>query len=437
MSPREAMAPNAAAQTPLRRFAAIGVGVTVVDVGLLLAGARLIDRPVLVADAAAISVAAVVSWVANRSITFADDPAVRWVKSPGSFVATVAVGGAVDIAVLALASKVLDLDSTGSLLGAKVAAVGVAALFRAFVYRSVLFNEVRAELTTRIDRPPAPGTVRLSVVVPAYYEEERITATIARLRSDLAAIAGDGGLEIVVVDDGSTDGTAAAARSGGADQVVVQPQNRGKGAAVRAGMMAARGRTIAFTDADLAYAPEQLERLLAEVEDGWDVVVGNRHHQDTTTVVKAPWIREVGGRIINRFTYAVLLGHHRDTQCGIKAFRSDVARLLFSKARIDGFAFDVEIFHLVERYHLSLTEVPVSVENSDQSTVHVARDASRLLRDLLRVLRGGRKGWYDLDPAEALLSGDPLSGPVRRRLAGVRGGTDADDVRRPLAGEPS
>src|SRR5581483_4099171 len=101
-------------------------------------------------------------------------------------------------------------------------------------------------------------------------------------------------------------------------------------------------------------------------------------------------------RLFNMFTLVVLLGAYRDTQCGIKAFRSDVAHLLFSKARIDGFAFDVELFHLAERYHLSLTEVPVSVENSTVSTVHVARDATRLLRDLLRVLRGGRKGWYDL-----------------------------------------
>ena len=175
-------------------------------------------------------------------------------------------------------------------------------------------------------------------------------------------------------------------------------------------MMVARGRTVAFTDADLAYAPSQLLGLLKEIEAGWDVVVGNRHHAETTTLVKAPWIRVAGNRIINSFTYAVLLGHHRDTQCGIKAFRSDVARLLFSKARIDGFAFDVEIFHMVERYHLSLTEVPVSVENSDVSTVHVARDASRLIRDLLRVLRGGRIGWYDLTPTEAaaLVSAPPL-----------------------------
>jgi glycosyltransferase involved in cell wall biosynthesis len=335
---------------------------------------------------------------------------VRWVSSPVTFVLTALLGAVVDLAVLGVGLVLFHPHGALPLLGLKVVAVAVAAGFRALVYRSVLFNRVRADLATRVDRGQAPGAFRLTVVVPAYREEARIGHTVERLRTELADLAGPDALEIVVVDDGSGDGTADAAQAAGADQVLRQPRNLGKGAAVRAGMMVGRGRTIAFTDADLAYPPGQLMRLLAEVEQGWDVVVGNRHHRDTDTLVEAPWIREVGGRIINRFTYAVLLGHHRDTQCGIKAFRSDVARLLFAKARIDGFAFDVEIFHLVERYHLSLTEVPVAVENSTVSTVHVARDASRLIRDLLRVLRGGRKGWYDLDDTEARSLRRPSSG---------------------------
>jgi glycosyltransferase involved in cell wall biosynthesis len=170
---------------------------------------------------------------------------------------------------------------------------------------------------------------------------------------------------------------------------------------VRTGVLAAHGRTVAFTDADLAYPPGQIVRLLEQVEDGWDVVVGSRRHTDTTTLVRARRLREVGGRVINRFTHAVLLGNYRDTQCGLKAFRSDIALLLFGKSRVDGFAFDVELFHLVERYHLSLTEVPVEVANTGRSTVRVARDGLRLLRDLLRILRDGRRGAYDLTPAES------------------------------------
>ncbi|WP_254127204.1 glycosyltransferase [Aquihabitans sp. G128] len=248
--------------------------------------------------------------------------------------------------------------------------------------------------------PPAPGGPRLSIVIPAYLEAERIGATIERVRTELAPVVGAGDLEVVVVDDGSSDGTADAARRAGADQVVAQPVNRGKGAAVRAGVLAATGRTVAFTDADLAYGPEQVARLLLAVEDGWDVVVGSRYHDDTTTVVRAPRLREVGGRVINAATRLVLVGHHGDTQAGLKAFRSDVAQVLFGHARVDGFAFDVELFLLVERYGFSLTEVPVEVENSDRSTVRVARDALRLLVDLARIDRTARRGAYDLEPGE-------------------------------------
>ena len=107
------------------------------------------------------------------------------------------------------------------------------------------------------------------------------------------------------------------------------------------------------------------------------------------------------------------LGQHRDTQCGLKAFRSDVARLIFTHGRVDGFAFDVEVFHLVERYHLSLTEVPVTIENSGRSSVHVVRDALRLVGDLFRVRQWSVEGRYDLtadDLLDAASRGAPQPG---------------------------
>ena len=263
-----------------------------------------------------------------------------------------------------------------------------------------LHSEVLRTLSTPRSTSPAPGGHRLSVIVPAYGEAGAIGAAIVRIRTELTAVADDGGLEVVVVDDGSGDGTADAARAAGADRVLEFPENRGKGAAVRAGMLAASGRTLVFTDADLSYAPAQIERLLTSVESGWDVVVGNRHHEGSTTIVAAGALRQVGGRVINLATRAVLVGPHQDTQCGLKAFRSDVARVIFGHSRVDGFAFDVEIIHLVERFGLSLREVEVEVVNSDRSTVHVARDAVLLLADLVRIRRWAAKGAYDLRPAE-------------------------------------
>ena len=262
---------------------------------------------------------------------------------------------------------------------------------------------MRAMQHQRVERGVPPGDVRLTVVVPAYQEGPQAGHAVRGLRAALASVADDGGLEIIVVDDGSSDSTADEARSAGADSVLVLPRNRGKGAAVRAGMLAARGRAVAYTDADLSYPPEQILGLLKLVEDGWDAVVGSRRHVDTMTLVRARRLREVSGRVFNVLTSIVLNGQYRDTQCGLKAFRSDVARVIFSKQRLDGFAFDVEIFHLAERYQLSLTETPVTLANSTRSTVHVVDAAVRMMRDLARVRRWAASGLYDLDEREAVL----------------------------------
>ncbi len=385
----------------LRRFASIGVIATLVDVGVLVLMARGLGLIVVVADVIALTVAAVVSFFLHRQVTFGRDPAVRWVDRPLAFVMVATVAGAVDVVVLRALVEVTGWESAAALVAAKLPAIAVASVVRFVAYRWVLFGVVRAELAERSDRPPAPGSARLSVVVPAYREADRIGATVARIRTELAPTVTGPDLEVVVVDDGSGDGTADAARAAGADVVVVQPENRGKGAAVRAGVLAAHGRTVAFTDADLSYPPAQLADLLAEVEAGWDMVVGSRVHTETATLVRARAVRELGGRVINLATHTVLLGAHRDTQCGLKAFRSDVARSLFSRARIDGFAFDVELFHLAERDRLSLREVPVRVANAERSSVRVVRDGLLIVRDLARIVRNGRAGLYDqpVDPA--------------------------------------
>ena len=384
----------------LRRFAAVGLLLTAVDIGIVLALRIGVGLPVIVADAIAIAVASGLSFGLHRLVTFADDPRIRWVHQPGAFVAISLAAGVLDVAVLrtvvAITNQSRDLDG---LLVAKAIALGCAALVRLVGYRLVLFESVREAQAHRADRGPAPGRARLSVVIPAFREEDRIAATLTQLRSDLAELGPDG-VEVIVVDDGSPDGTADAARAAGADQVIELTPNRGKGAAVRAGVLAATGRTVAFLDADLSYAPSQLLRLLAEVEAGWDMVVGSRRHVETTTLVRAGRLREAGGRAINALTMAVLLGQYRDTQCGIKAFRSDAARLMFGRARVDRFAFDVELFHLAERYRLSLAEVPVSLASSSSSTVRVGLDALRVLRDIFRIRRWASRGEYDLTAAE-------------------------------------
>jgi putative flippase GtrA len=371
-----------------RRFAAVSVVVTLVDLAVL-AVAREVGLAVVVADAAAVVAASLLSFLLHRSVSLADDPFVRWVGQPRSFLATATIAGVVDVAVTTA------MASAAPLPAAKVVALLLAGLLRFALYRAVVLTDTRRDLRTRHDRPPAEGGHRLTVVLPAYGEAGRVGDSVRRVLEALDGI----DVEIVVVDDGSPDDTAERAAAAGA-RVVRLERNRGKGAAVRAGMLAADGRTVAFTDVDLAYPPEQLRSLLAAVEAGWDVAVGNRRHPGSEALARPSLVRQISSKLFNLLTATVLLGQYRDTQCGCKAFRGDVAKLLFGRTRLDGFAFDVEVLHLVERYRLSLTEVPVRSDDDGTSTVRVVRAALGMVRDLFRVRRWGSEGAYDLGPSE-------------------------------------
>ncbi len=380
----------------LRRLALLALAPTAVDVGLFLVLRHELGWILVLADLAAIAVASALSYALHRAVTFRSDPYVRWVRMPGAFAAVAAAAGLVDVTVLRSLYAARNASTVAGLAVLKLAALAAAAAVRLMLYRAVLLSVVRRAEGDRIERPPAPGLLRASVVLPAFDEASAIKGTIDALRSGLAPLAADGGVELIVVDDGSTDGTADVALAAGADQVVVQPRNRGKGAAVRSGVAAARGRTIAFTDADLSYSPDQLAAVIARVEDGWDVAIGSRRHPEARAVRGAGLLRDLGSRAINLVTTAVLLGRPHDTQCGLKAFRSDVAANLFALARVDGFAFDIELLHLVERYELSLTEVPVRLRSAERSSVRVVRDGVRLLRDVWRIRHWSATGAYEL-----------------------------------------
>lgn len=387
-------------RTGLRWFALGGVIATVVDVGLYVA-LRESGWALLPSDLVALGTSAAVSYALHRVMWLRRDPFRRWMHSPAMFLAVAVLAGFVDIVVLSIAGD--------NHLIAKLIALTCAAAVRVLAYRSLLLRVVRSEQSSPAQRSIPSGEYRLSVVVPAFREADRIAGTIATIHEQLDHLDVNG-VEIVVVDDGSDDMTAETAERAGAT-VVRLAENRGKGGAVRAGVQQANGRTIAFLDADLAYQPRLLEAFVVEIENGWDVVVGNRKHVATTTLVQAGRLREIGGRMVNLATHALLLGQYRDTQCGLKAFRSDVARMLFSLGRIDGFAFDVELFHLVERYRLSLHEVPVTVENSERSTVRLVADTRRLFADLFRVRRWAARGVYDLDPSTIDLPAPQANAP--------------------------
>ncbi len=282
--------------------------------------------------------------------------------------------------------------------------LGAAALALVAVRPPVRFDRRRPEIDARIpaagEWPPTGIAPAVSIVLPAYQAAHLVGAAVTEISAALDGHeALDGPLEIVVVDDGSTDGTAEAARRAGADVVVSLEANRGKGAAVRVGMLAASGRLRLFTDVDLAYPPGQLTSLIDALRDGVDVALGNRRHAEARTISRARPARAFASRMFNAFTRLVLLRRYRDTQCGFKGFTADAAQEIFSRAVIDGFAFDVEVLYLVEHLGLTATEVPVTVDHSADTTVRLVAQSLQVVADIGRIRHRAAAGAYDSAPA--------------------------------------
>jgi dolichyl-phosphate beta-glucosyltransferase len=232
----------------------------------------------------------------------------------------------------------------------------------------------------------------VTIVLPCYQEAERLPAALDRYLAHFSA--GRLGVEVLVVDDGSTDHTLAAAEAIAARdrrvRVLRCPTHRGKGFAVRTGMLAGRGDRLVFTDADGSYDPDQVERVLHAL-DGAPVAIGRRGELETS----GPVLRRLASRVFNQAMRRLLGLPFRDTQCGLKGFRREAATELFGRTRVDGFAFDAEVLFLARRLGLTVAEVPVSPEMRAGSKVRLAVDALRMLRDTWRVRRAAASGAYD------------------------------------------
>ena len=195
--------------------------------------------------------------------------------------------------------------------------------------------------------------------------------------------------ELIVVDDGSTDGTAnAAAQVWGARpncRLLALPHNRGKGAAIRRGVQEATGEVILFSDADLSTPIEEFEKLHSALAAGADIAIGSRALPTSQVEIHQPWYRERMGKTFNLLVRAILwLGIH-DTQCGFKAFRREPARRLTVLQRVDGWAFDAELLFLAKRLNYRVAEVPVRWRNDPGTKVGIVRSSWQMLWDIVKV----------------------------------------------------
>lgn len=238
---------------------------------------------------------------------------------------------------------------------------------------------------------------RASLVVPAFDEARRIERSIAGIAAWRRSRPGGWDWEVILVDDGSNDGTGNLARRAAEKEGLPVTQlrhdrNRGKGAAIRTGVLASTGDPVLVTDTDLSTPLSEWVKL-AERLPTHPVTIGSRAIDEDLVRRRQPFYRQFMGKSFNTFVRLLAVPGIRDTQCGFKLFRGDVARELFSEARIDRFAYDVEILYLARRHGIAIAEVPVLWFNSPESKVAVVKDSLRMLRDLLRVrwIHRGRK----------------------------------------------
>lgn len=235
-------------------------------------------------------------------------------------------------------------------------------------------------------------TSSVSIVIPAYNESARLGATLDRVLAFISRQPWEA--EVVVVNDGSQDGTAEVVR-GYAQRspdvrLLENPGNRGKGYSVRNGVLHANGGFILFTDADLSSPIEEAPKLLDALGRGADIAIGSRWVRSELQTRRQSVARQVLGRVFNGLLRVLLRLDFKDTQCGFKAFRRDAARAVFPLQQIEGWGFDPEVLFLANRMGFKVEEVPVVWAHDDRTRISPLADGSRMVADMLRIR------WYSL-----------------------------------------
>ncbi len=241
----------------------------------------------------------------------------------------------------------------------------------------------------------------LSIVIPAFDEQDRLGGSIRKILEYIGSERLNA--ELIIVDDGSTDKTAEIAEKACAEfpgmntKVIRYEENRGKGFAVKTGLLAAEADIALFSDADLSTPISELPKLVELInKGGYDITLGSRALDRSLIGVHQPWRREQGGRVMNLIIKLMSGLPFLDTQCGFKAFNLKKFRPLLELMTIDRFGFDVEFLFVADYHKLKLKEIPVRWDNVEGSKVNVFRDTRRMFTELSQVRKNAKRGVYDL-----------------------------------------
>jgi glycosyltransferase involved in cell wall biosynthesis len=227
----------------------------------------------------------------------------------------------------------------------------------------------------------------LSIVIPAYNEECRLGASLNKLEEFIAQQRWDA--EIIIVDDGSSDGTARLIerymQNSPHIRLIQNHINRGKGYSLRRGVEAALGEIVLLTDADLSVPMREANKLLSAIEAGADIAIGSRGLHEAGVRVEAPWHRKICSAGFKMVVRSVLGLRFEDTQCGFKAFKRKAARMVFSRQRIERWGFDPEVLMLADRFCYVVAEVGVEAIHDDRSKLNLISDSLQMFMEVLKI----------------------------------------------------